>query len=128
MDMVLVIEHDANFARSLEIALERQGYGVVVATDEHAAVGAADSRLFDLMILDTEMSENGEAFLTWTSQQAGCPPIILLSDKEEDEARVGGGAIVGFVRKTEGLGRLLDRVADVFPRRRPGEDRTVISQ
>jgi len=121
MDRILVIAWEEDFGNFLELALERQGHGVVIAMDEDAGMEAIGSHLFDLVVLDTEMPGNGERFLAWAEKQDGCPPMILLSDTDADEDRVGCGAIIGHVLKTDGFGKLLDKIEDAFSRQRQGE-------
>ncbi len=89
MAKILVVDDQPNIVRTLQVALESQGYEVLTAgsREEAEAVAVADKP--DLMIVDVMMPEGTEGFhLVWKIRQMedealSSVPIIMVTGIHE---------------------------------------------
>ncbi|MGH7803068.1 MAG: sigma-54-dependent transcriptional regulator [Candidatus Binatia bacterium] len=79
MASVLIVEDEANMARSLSRILERRGYGVGIAAEGNEALGRLDSEPFDVVITDLKMPGMGGMELLVKMHERGHrhPTIVL---------------------------------------------------
>jgi DNA-binding NtrC family response regulator len=79
MPSVLIVEDEANMARSLSRILERRGYGVGIAAEGNEALTRLDSEPFDVVITDLKMPGMGGMELLAKMHERGHrhPTIVL---------------------------------------------------
>ena len=94
MAKILVVDDQPNIVRTLQVALQSQGYEVLTAgsKEEAEAIAVADSP--DLMIVDVMMPEGTEGFhLVWKIRQmkdeglSNVPIIMVTGIHETTELR-----------------------------------------
>ena len=78
--VILVLDDEKNIRRSIEIALEPEGYDVVAAHDPAAALRALHERIVDLLLLDIRLGEiDGLAFYRKLQADGAAPATIFIS-------------------------------------------------
>ncbi len=88
---ILVAEDQADLARLLQIAIERQGFSVDIAHDGQVAVDLAMQNAYDVMILDIMMPvKDGLTALKEMRQAGNDAYVIMLTAMAEIDDRVTG--------------------------------------
>lgn len=88
---ILVAEDQADLARLLQIAIERQGFSVDIANDGQVAVELAQQNAYDVMILDIMMPvKDGLTALKEMRQAGNDAYVIMLTAMAEIDDRVTG--------------------------------------
>ena len=122
---VLVVEDDEALATLLQYNLEKEGFGVEVATDGEEALVMAGERAPDLVLLDWMLPKvSGVEVCRRLRQRAETKnvPIIMLTARGEESDRVRGldtGAD-DYLTKPFSMTELAARMRAVLRRIRPG--------
>jgi len=122
---VLVVEDDEALATLLQYNLEKEGFGVEVATDGEEALVMAGERAPDLVLLDWMLPKvSGVEVCRRLRQRAETKnvPIIMLTARGEENDRVRGldtGAD-DYLTKPFSMTELAARMRAVLRRIRPG--------
>jgi len=88
---LLVVEDEAGIAMALEDDLRGEGYGVTLASDGQAAIEAASSDPFDLILLDVMLPKK-DGFSVCRELRAARvrTPIILLTARTAESDKILG--------------------------------------
>ena len=108
---ILVVEDEAETARSLERLLEKRfDASVVIAPDAISAMDHLLNDSFDLITLDYEMPDcDGLAVLKEITEMRGAPPVVMITGRGDEGVAAGAfrtGA-VDYVMKDQKLSRTL---------------------
>jgi two-component system nitrogen regulation response regulator NtrX len=77
---VLVLDDEKNIRRSIELALEQEGFQVIVAADVSSGLRALHERIVEVMIIDIQLGEiDGIAFFRKTQADGYAIPAIFIS-------------------------------------------------
>jgi two-component system, NtrC family, nitrogen regulation response regulator NtrX len=77
---ILVLDDEKNIRKSIEIALEPEGYEVIAAHDAAAALRTLNERIVDLLILDIRLGEiDGLTFFRKLQAEGAALPAIFIS-------------------------------------------------
>ncbi len=94
MAKILIVDDQPNIVRTLQVALESQGYEVLTAGSKEKAEAVAVADKPDLMIVDVMMPEGTEGFhLVWKMRQmedealSNVPIIMATGIHETTELR-----------------------------------------
>jgi DNA-binding response OmpR family regulator len=122
---ILVVDDERVLVRNLSYALERKGFLVGVATDGRAAVDAAISGTFDLVLLDLGLPVLSGTDACVAIRAKSDIPIIMLSAGHEDDEVVIGLELGAddYVAKPFSTEELLGRIAALLRRRQLTSDR-----
>ena len=132
---ILVVDDDAKIVRLVRTYLERDGFGVVTATDGPAALDAIERHRPALVVLDLMLPElDGRAVIRAVrrDEAAGRTPIIVLSARGSTIDRIAGleDGADDYLPKPFSPAELVLRVKAVLrrsagdPSTRPDDDRT----
>ena len=116
---VLVVEDDAAIRRAVTDALSFSGYDVIQAADGLAGLKAAQSRQYDLLLLDLVLPGcDGFEILTKVRRLRPAIPVIVLTARGEETDRVRGlrDGADDYVVKPFSVKELLARVEAVLRR------------
>ena len=116
---ILVVDDERILVRNLCYALERKGFLVGVATDGQAAVDAAVSGAFDLVLLDLGLPVLSGTDACVAIRKQSDVPIIMLSARRDDDEVVIGLELGAddYVVKPFSMNELLGRIAALLRRR-----------
>jgi DNA-binding response OmpR family regulator len=116
---ILVVDDERILVRNLCYALERKGFLVGVATDGQAAVDAAVSGSFDLVLLDLGLPVLSGTDACVAIRKRSDVPIIMLSARGDDDDVVIGLELGAddYVVKPFSTNELLGRIAALLRRR-----------
>jgi DNA-binding response OmpR family regulator len=120
---VLLIEDNRDYAATIRLNLEREGYDVVVAPTGLAGVEAALTADPDLIVLDLMLPGlNGFTVLQRLRDAGQQAPVLILTARgaEEEKLRGFGLGADDYVVKPVGLLELLARVRALLKRGPPG--------
>lgn len=87
---VLVVEDDDAIRDAVEAYLEKDGFWVSAVGDGQAALDAAATRAFDLIVLDLNLPKVPGEEVCRRMRDASDVPIIMLTAKGSEEERVAG--------------------------------------
>lgn len=88
---ILLVEDEANIARSLQFNLEQEGYEVCSTPSGRVALDLCDRQPFDLIILDLMLEEmDGFEVARHVRQRTQQLPIIMLTARSAAEDRIHG--------------------------------------
>ncbi len=123
---ILVVDDEPTIVDVVGRYMERAGFGVVTAEDGPTAIAKALEHRPDLIVLDLMLPEIGgmDVMRILRDDDAGCPPIILLTSKSEESDRLVGlrkGAD-DYVVKPFPPAELVARVEAVLRRASPSDD------
>jgi two-component system alkaline phosphatase synthesis response regulator PhoP len=91
MARILIVEDEPAIAFSLETDLEREGYGVTIATTGDEGLRQADSGAFDLVLLDVMLPGMDGFDVCRELRRRGCrTPVIVLTARTHDAEKVLG--------------------------------------
>jgi two-component system, OmpR family, KDP operon response regulator KdpE len=109
---ILVVDDEPQIARVLRRSLSARGYEVQVASDGEEALAAFDSWKPDMVITDLSMPNMGGLELCRRLRAVTSVPIIVLSVKGEERAKVEALDLGpdDYVTKPFGIDELLARV------------------
>jgi two-component system, OmpR family, KDP operon response regulator KdpE len=109
---ILVVDDEPQIARVLRRSLSARGYEVQVASDGEEALAAFDSWKPDMVITDLSMPNMGGLELCRRLRAVTSVPIIVLSVKGEERAKVEALDLGAddYVTKPFGIDELLARV------------------
>ena len=122
---VLVVDDEPPLVATLTYALERENFEVSVATDGEAAVDAALSEAYDLVILDLGLPKLTGTEACRRIRAASGVPIIMLTAKDSSVDLVLGLEVGAddYVTKPFSAAELLGRIHALLRRREI--DRTI---
>jgi DNA-binding NtrC family response regulator len=113
---ILVIEHEAVFAKSVQTYLTREGYEVRLADTVNAALQAFDAFRPGIVVLDYNLpGTNGLEVLAQLKQRDPKVPVVILTDHSSIEAAVQAMKLgaADYLAKPTAMGELklvIDRV------------------
>ncbi len=91
MHSILLIEDDPSIAKAVTISLEAEHYEVVHHSDGDKGYHAAQTRKFDLILLDLVLpGRDGENICRDLRSKGIATPIIMVTSKKEEIERVTG--------------------------------------
>ncbi len=122
---ILIIEDNAALAETLTAALTAENYAVTHSADGEAALRLAESREFDLLLLDLVLpSLSGFEVCQKLREMGNMTPLIFLTGEKKDEIDKVLGLELGgddYIIKPFGTRELLARIKAVL--RRSQEER-----
>jgi two-component system KDP operon response regulator KdpE len=120
---VLVIDDEPQIRRALKVGLERNGYGVVLATSGAEGLELAAQENPDLVLLDLAMPDiNGFDVCTQLRTWSKVPIMVVsVRHKEEDKIRALDCGADDYLTKPFGVGELLARLRALLRRTQTGE-------
>ena len=113
---ILVIEHEAAFAKSVQTYLMREGYEVRLADTVNGALQAFDAFRPGIVVLDYNLpGTNGLEVLTQLKQRDAKVPVVILTDHSSIEVAVQAMKLgaADYLAKPTAMGELklvIDRV------------------
>lgn len=113
MNRILIAEDEPRIASFLEKGLRAKGFTTIVAEDGQKAVRIADSRDFDLMLLDLGLpKKDGYQVLEELRGRGDRLPVIILTARDDVRDKVAGleGGADDYVTKPFRFEELLARV------------------
>lgn len=113
MNRILIAEDEPRIASFLEKGLRAKGFTTIVAEDGQKAVRIADSRDFDLMLLDLGLpKKDGFQVLEELRGRGDRLPVIILTARDDVRDKVAGleGGADDYVTKPFRFEELLARV------------------
>lgn len=113
MNRILIAEDEPRIASFLEKGLKANGFTTVVVEDGNAAVCVADSKDFDLLILDIGLpGKDGFQVLEELRGRGEKLPVIILTARDDVTDKVAGleGGADDYVTKPFRFEELLARV------------------
>ena len=121
---ILVVDDERQITRVLRSSLESHGYSVAIAQDGVEALRSFEQQAPDLIITDLSMPNMDGVELTRAVRQTSQIPIIVLSVREQDHAKVmalDSGAD-DYMTKPFSTPELLARVRVQLRRRRERQE------
>ncbi|MCB0217786.1 MAG: response regulator transcription factor [Caldilineae bacterium] len=118
-DKILVVEDDPAVARSLCLALEREGYAVAQAATCAEALRLTDEDPPQLLLLDLRLPDGSGLDVCRRLRAEGHRlPIIMLTARDEESDKVVGLELGAddYVVKPYGLRELLSRIRSLLRR------------
>jgi two-component system, NtrC family, response regulator HydG len=120
-ETVLVVDDDANTRESLELALDKNGYKVLIAADAREALALLDRSPVDVIVTDLRMPDlDGLQFFQFVRQRAPSVPVIMISGQASVEAAVSAmrDGVVDFLTKPFSLSEIRRVIARALANRR----------
>jgi len=126
---ILVVDDESQIARVLRRSLAARGYEVQVASEGEEALEIFNAWAPDLVITDLSMPNMGGLELCRRVRATSQTPIIVLSVKGEERAKVEAldAGADDYVTKPFGMDELLARVRAAL-RRAPGADGSEVKE
>ncbi len=112
--LILVVDDDEGIQHFLQVALEAEGYEVMIAEDGQSALDKLATNTPDLIILDLMMPRmNGYDFVKALEQQGQRQklPLLLLTADIHAQEQAALLAVNAYLSKPFDLPDLLDTVA-----------------
>ena len=120
-ETVLVVDDDASTRESLELALDKNGYKVLIAADAREALAILDRSAVDVIVTDLRMPDlDGLQFFQFVRQRAPGVPVIMISGQASVEAAVSAmrDGVVDFLTKPFSLTEIRRVIARALANRR----------
>jgi two-component system KDP operon response regulator KdpE len=120
---LLLVDDEAQLVRVLRPSLEAAGYTVETAADGNAALQCAETKTFDVIILDLGLPDlDGKAVIAAVRRRSDTPIIVLSArDTEEEKIEALDVGANDFVNKPFKMGELLARLRAATRARRDTE-------
>ncbi len=117
---ILLVEDDETLRETLAYNLDKEGYGIVTASDGVSGMDIARSQAFDLIILDVMLPELDGLSVCRVLRREMDVPIIMLTARSSEVDKIIGldSGADDYITKPFGLGELLARVRAAL-RRKP---------
>ncbi len=90
METILVADDEANIRELVTLYLEKEGFGVITASDGRAAVNSAREFQPDLIVLDLMMPELSGYEVCRELRRDSDVPILMLTARGDDVDRIVG--------------------------------------
>ena len=119
MTMILVIEDNRDYAATLSLNLEREGYEVAAAHTGTSGLDQVRSLTPDLVILDLMLPEmNGYTVLQRLREEGRAMPVLVMTARgtEDEKLRGFGLGADDYIVKPCGLREILARVKALLRR------------
>lgn len=115
---VLIVEDDKNIAELLQLYLEKEGYGVTLASDGGEGLETFRNLHPDLVLLDVMMPVMDGWTLCKTIRAESQTPIIMLTAKSETDDKVAGlrSGADDYITKPFEMREVLARIETVLRR------------
>src|SRR4051812_26224500 len=116
---VLLVEDERQAAYLVAKGLREHAYAVDVAADGEAALQLVEATDYDAIILDVMLPlRSGFAVCRQVRQDGGTMPILMLTARDEVEARIAGldGGADDYLVKPYDFGELLARLRALIRR------------
>jgi two-component system response regulator MprA len=127
---ILVVDDDPGICDSLERALRREDYGVVIAHDGEEALQAVEAQVPDAVILDVSMPKLDGLSVCRRLRSAGSRvPILVLTARHSLGDRVAGldAGADDYLAKPFALEELLARLRAIMRRSAPADGSNVLA-
>ncbi|MEW5720226.1 MAG: response regulator [Chloroflexota bacterium] len=117
---VLVVDDDADLARSTALILKRHGYNVSIAADGMSAIAQVEHNPFDIALMDIKMPgiDGVDAYKRIKTLQPNIAAIMMtgfsIEDRIQEALRAGALAVL---TKPLDLDRLLQLIEEAVARR-----------
>jgi DNA-binding response OmpR family regulator len=130
MATILLVEDDTTLAETLRYNMEREGYGVLVASDGVQGLELARRERPDLVVLDIMLPRLDGFSVCRILRQESDVPIMMLTARQDEVDRVAGLELGAddYVSKPFSLGEMLARLRAIMRRseRQPRLGREVL--
>ena len=115
---VLIVEDDRNIAELLQMYLEKEGYGVLVANDGGEGLNMFHSEKPDLVLLDVMMPVMDGYEVCRAIRAESKTPVIMLTAKGETDDKVDGlkAGADDYITKPFQMREVLARIEAVLRR------------
>lgn len=130
MTTILLVEDDTTLAETLRYNMEREGYGVLVASDGVQGLELARRERPDLVVLDIMLPRLDGFSVCRILRQESDVPIMMLTARQDEVDRIAGLELGAddYVSKPFSLGEMLARLRAIMRRseRQPRLGREVL--
>ncbi|MGB9633235.1 MAG: response regulator [Chloroflexaceae bacterium] len=130
MATILLVEDNTTLAETLRYNMEREGYGVLVASDGVQGLELARRERPDLVVLDIMLPRLDGFSVCRILRQESNVPIMMLTARQDEVDRVAGLELGAddYVSKPFSLGEMLARLRAIMRRseRQPRLGREVL--
>ncbi|MCS6882977.1 MAG: response regulator transcription factor [Oscillochloridaceae bacterium] len=130
MATILLVEDDTTLAETLRYNMEREGYGVLMASDGVQGLELARRERPDLVVLDIMLPRLDGFSVCRILRQESDVPIMMLTARQDEVDRIAGLELGAddYVSKPFSLGEMLARMRAIIRRseRRPRLGREVL--
>jgi len=125
---VLVVEDDADIARSLQIILVRAGYEVTVAVDGAEGLRLFNDEHYHLVVLDISLPIVDGWSVLERIRRVSTTPVLLLTARglEADKVRGLVGGADDYLTKPYSNDELVARMGALFRRSPPGNEEPTV--
>jgi two-component system, OmpR family, response regulator RegX3 len=117
---ILLVEDEEGLAESIRYTFEREGYGVVHASNGRTAIERFRDEAFDLVVLDLMLPEVSGLDVCRMIRQGSTVPIIMVTAKDSEADKVAGLELGAddYVTKPFSVRELVSRVRALLRRTR----------
>lgn len=125
MPGILLVDDEPLFAKGLKRSLESEGYEVTVASDGEKALRQAESKAFDLILLDLMLPKVDGLAVCRTIRARHDVPIIMLTARDDDVDKIVGLELGAddYITKPFNTRELSARIKAVLRRSQRGRER-----
>jgi two-component system response regulator RegX3 len=117
---ILLVEDEESLAESIRYTFEREGYGVVHASNGRTAIERFNDESFDLVVLDLMLPQVSGLDVCRMIRQRSTVPIIMVTAKDSEADKVTGLELGAddYVTKPFSVRELVSRVRALLRRTR----------